>query len=280
MQSLYLMLPNTNIMTIIEKRHVPIVTYLKLLRNRRPPLGMIGFIFLSMAVFVLLPVSVVVNSNSTAPYENYDAEAIATNGVIKNAVIIALENVTNVNVNGNNPLLITYGYEDGRKNVTDKFQTLDREKTLTYSVGDTIIIKAYKGQSQIVELASFSFPYEIFLLFPVLFGSLGLIFFLIGFFPAQRIFKLYESGLVKNANVYSMVVERGHGRSIEKYLFINYRYTGVGGKQLSGTTITTDLSLMQEMRQNEEIKIFVSEIDESTSTVVPLKLAIKQGWRI
>lgn len=267
-------------MTTIEQRHVPIFTYITLLRSRKTPIGFIGFIFMAVGLFIFLPVGILVSSETTASYENYDTEAITAHGTITDAVVTFTEEVTNVTVNNQHPLKIAYTYTDAGKTVQDTFQTLDRNKADLLSVGTPVKIKVYKGQSQPVGMEPFSFPFVIFLVFPGIFAILGVIFFLIGFLPAHRIFKLYQNGLVRHATVYSMLIEHGRGRNVRQYLVINYRYSGAGGRQLSGTSTTTDLSLMQHMRQDDDIKIFVSETDETISTIVPHKLAVKQGWRI
>jgi hypothetical protein len=267
------------IANIMEKRNVPLLAFFPLLKGKKP-FGMLGLIFLIVSVVMIIPLTIILNT-ATAPYEKYDHDAIAEKGVERDAIINTIEPVLNVTDNGRHPVIISYEYPGSEGKALDKFQTIDLAKVETLKTGDTIKVKEYNGQSAIVGFQPYSFPFEFFYMLPVTFFSIGLIFFLIGFVPAYKVFKLYQSGIVKDAKVYSMLIENvRRGRSHTKAVVINYNYTDSRSNKLFGTSTTTDLSVMQEMRQDDDIKIFVSETDETQSAIVPKKLAAKQGWRI
>lgn len=239
-----------------------------------------GLIFMTMSLMSLV-VLFFVSSEVSEPYENYDYKAIQQNGVEKQAVITGLGPLSNVSVNGQNPVVISYDYKGGTRTVSDKFQTFNLEKTLNYKQGDTLTIKTYNNESAVVGLEPYSFPLGPILIGPGIFLIVGSIFFLIGFIPALKIYRLYQNGIVKEATVFSMYIDSGTSRSnFGKSIIVNYHYLDSRSNKVAGTSYTSDLSIMQHIRPDDIIKIFVSEIDEIQSTMVPKKLAVKNGWRV
>lgn len=222
-----------------------------------------------------------IESEVSEDYEKYDHTAILKNGKEKAAIITRLKPLTNVSVNGDNPLVVSYDYKDGVKTLSDKFQTFDLEKTLNYKQGDTIKVKFYKGQSVIVGLEPYGFPIEFMVIGPAIFLLIGSIFFSIGFIPALKIYRLYQNGIVKEATVFSMYIDSGTTRNnLGKSIVVNYHYLDSRSNKIAGTSYTSDLSIMQEIRPDDTIKIFVSETDETKSTMVPKRLVAKYGWRV
>ena len=264
----------------MEKRHVPVSALFTLLKGKRP-FGIMGLIFTLFSLFVLLPLIIVIHSNLKEPFEKYDHAAIAQNGVEKDAVITAINPLLNVTDNGRNPVVISYDYSDNGKTVSDNFETIDLRKVDALKTGDTIKVKAYKGESAIQGLDAYSFPSEMFFMMPVTFFTVGFIFFLIGFIPAYKTYKLYQTGKVKEATVFSMFMDNGLPVSnFGKGIIVNYYYFDSRSNKLFGTSNAKDLTVMHEMRPDDTIKIFVSETDETKSTLVPKKLAVKNGWRV
>jgi hypothetical protein len=271
---------NTIYLTIImEKRHVPVTAIFKLLRGRKP-FGIIGlfFIIISLASVIVM---FAVESKVSEPYAKYDHAAINQKGVNKDGVITGLDSKTNVSVNGEHPVVISYDYKEGGKTVSDKFQTFELQKIANFKQGDAIKIKSYNNQSLIAGLEPYSFPFYLVLIGPTIFLLVGTIFFMIGFIPAYRIYKLYQTGIVKEATVFSMLADSGNSRNnFGRAIIVNYYYFDSRSNKIFGTTITSDLSVLHEMRPDDKTKIFVSETDETKSCLVPKTLAIKNKWKI
>jgi len=264
----------------MNKRHVSISTLFSLIKGKRP-FGIMGIIFLVMSIFVITPLIITLNSNVKAPHEKYDQQAIAKNGVLKDAVITSVSSLDNVTVNGRHPVLISYSYNTHGKTISDQFETMNIDKAATLSPGSNIKIKVYNGESAIEGFVPYSFPVGVFYIIPVIFFIIGSVVFLIAVVPAYRTYKLYSNGVVREAKIFSMFVNGGlpvtnMGRSV----LVNYYYFDARSNKIFGATSITDFSILHEKRPEDTIKIFVSETDETKSCMVPPTVAIKNNWKI
>ena len=263
----------------MNKRYVSPFVLIKLLRGKKP-FGIMGLIFIIVSVVSLIVMSNI-DTKMSEGYEKYDHSAVMQNGTEKEAFITKLEPLANVSVDGENPLVISYDYKEGTRTISDKFQTLDLEKTHNFKLGDAIKVKSYNNESVIVGLKPYGFPIEIFFMGPGMFLLVGSILFLIGFIPALKIYKLYQNGIVREATVFSMYIDNGTPRTnFGKAIIVNYHYLDPRSNKVSGTSYTYDFSIMHEVRPDDKIKIFVSETDESQSVMVPKKLDVKNGWKV
>ena len=176
---------------------------------------------------------------------------------------------------------ISYEYLEKGLTKSDKFQTMDLEKTNEMKIGSEIKIKAFENQSKIQNLESFTFPFYVFYILPLIFFILGSIFSFIGLIPALRDYNLYKNGVVKEATLISMVPNSGLPISgIGQSVLINYYYENRNGQKIFGKSKTTDFSIMVEKKVEEKIKVFVSENDETKSCLVPKLEALKNNWKI
>ncbi|MCO6146554.1 hypothetical protein [Flavobacterium sp. NRK1] len=260
-------------------RHIGFTTLLKIVQYKDPRFLM-GIIALLASVVTLL-LSISLSRNFNEPYENYDHEVINANGVEQEAIIVNLQSKDNVEINGKNPLVITYLFDDRGVNKIDKFKTLNVEKGGELSVGDKLKIKTYNGASSIIGYESFTFPFFLILLIaPVAFFLVGVMLLLRKIVPAIKIYRLYKNGIVHEAEVHSILTISGTPiTNKRRKVSIDYFYRIKEGEKKYGNTASTDFSLLAEMKAGDKVKIFISE-DGKHSCLIPKKEAIKNNWNI
>jgi hypothetical protein len=264
----------------MNKREVTFSNLITLIKNRRP-FSILGIVFVFSSIFILLPSILFMTNSFVEPYEKYDFAKIEQNGTEQNAKITDLRPVYNVTINGEHPLKISYEFIENGVTKSDKFRTMDLEKTNEMKIGNKIKIKTFENQSKIQNLESYTFPFYVFYIFPFIFFVLGSVFSFIGLIPAFRDYNLYKNGIVKEATLISMVPNSGLPISgIGQSILINYYYENRNGQKVFGKSKTTDFSIMVEKKVEDKIKVFVSENDESKSCLVPKLEALKNNWKI
>lgn len=264
----------------MNKRKVTFSNLITLIKSRRP-FSILGIVFVFTSLFIILPSILFMTKSIIEPYEKYDFNKIEQNGTEQSAKITDLQPVNNVSINGKHPLRISYEYLEKGVTKSDKFQTMDLDKTNKMKIGSEIKIKNFENQTKIQNLESFTFPLYLFYILPLIFFILGSIFSLIGLIPALRDYNLYKNGIVKEATLISMVANSGlpisgNGQSI----LINYYYEGRNGQKIFGKSKTSDFSIMVEKKVEDKIKVFVSENDETKSCLIPKLEALKNNWII
>lgn len=264
----------------MNKREVTFSNLVKLIKSRRP-YSILGIVFVFSSIFILFPSTIYISKTFTEPNEKYEFKKIEQNGIEQNAKIVNLKPVTNLTVNGEHPMLISYEYSKNGELKLDKFQTMELDKVANMNIGNEIKIKTFENQSKIQNLEPYSFPFYVFLILPFIFLLVGIPFLLIGLIPALRDYNLYKNGIVKEASIISMVPNSGLPISnIGQSILINYYHLGSSGEKIFGKSSTTDFSIMTEKKSEDKIKIFVSENDETKSCLIPKLEAMKNNWRI
>lgn len=264
----------------MNKRQVTFLNLITLIKSRRP-FSILGIVFLFSSLFIILPSILFMTKSFIEPFEKYDFEQIEQNGTEQIAKITDLRPVNNVTINGEHPLRISYEYIEKDVTKTDKFQTMDLDKTNEMKIGNKIKIKTFENQSKIQNLEPFTFPFYVFYILPLIFFILGSIFSFIGLIPALRDYNLYKNGIIKEATLISMVPNSGLPISgIGQSILINYYYEGKNGQKIFGKSKTSDFSIMVEYKVEDKIKVFVSENDETKSCLVPKLEALKNNWKI
>ena len=264
----------------MNNRKVTFLNLITLIKNNRP-FSIIGIVFVISSIFILLPSIFFIANSFVEPYEKYNFEKIEKNGIEKNAKITDLRPVNNVTINGEHPLKISYEFSNNGLSKSDRFQTMDLEKTNEMKIGSEIKIKFFENQSKIENLEPFTFPFYLFYILPGVFLIIGSIFSAIGLIPAFKIYYLYKNGIVKEGTIISLTPDSGlpitnFGQSI----LINYYYLATNGQKIFGKSKTTDFSIMTEKKAEDKIKLFVSESDENKSCIVPKLEALKNNWKI
>ena len=264
----------------MNKRKVTFSNLITLIKSRRP-FSILGIVFVFSSLFIILPSILFTTKSIIEPYEKYDFNIIEQNGTEQSAKITDLQPVNNVSINGKHPLRISYEYLEKGVTKSDKFQTMDLDKTNEMKIGSEIKIKNFENQTKIQNLEPFTFPLYLFYILPLIFFILGSIFSLIGLIPALRDYNLYKNGIVKEATLISMVPNSGLPISgIGQSILINYYYEGRNGQKIFGKSKTSDFSIMVEKKVEDKIKVFVSENDETKSCLIPKLEALKNNWKI
>ena len=262
----------------MEIRKVSLSTFFRLFKTKKP-IAIIGVVFTLLSLFFVLPMIIIISSGIKEKYETYDHETITNNGVRKTAIVLGVTTLQNITVNGVNPIVIEYEYDNNGTPVNDKLQTLEIEKVEKLSAGNNVIVKVLDNESVIEGIEPFSFPFEMFYLLPLVFLLVGVPLLLTALLPALRDFKLYKSGIIQEGQVEYMTQYDGLPISgIGKKTIVGYSYISHGIK-VFGESSTTDSMVLYEKKRGDSIKIFVSD-DGKRSCLVSKIEAIKNGWNI
>lgn len=241
-----------------------------------------GLAFILGPMLMLVPM-LLVKSATQRPFEKYNYEEIIRSGTPATAHITDIYLVTNVNVNGQSPRLITYQYTDGGQPRTDQFETFDTERASTLHPNDELSIKVLDGKSIIPALKPFSFPFTTLLLaIPGLFTLVGLPFLLIGLLPTLKKYRLYRYGLVRAGTVQGITAQSriaSLASAVPGYI-VSYQYAGLAQLQVFGESLTNDMLLVNSKKLNDTVQILVSPTDEKTSCLLPRLVALKNNWQI
>jgi hypothetical protein len=261
-------------------RPVKFKTLFTLVRSKGP-LAIIGLVFTLVSLVFVLPIVIIVSSALKTPFEEYNFKEIEKNGIEKIAKITFVKTINNVSINNEHPQLISYEYENNGQRVSDKFETLDLEKTAGFSIGKEIKILVNQNQSIIKGLEPFSFPTELFFLFPFIFLLIGIPMLLVGLLPALRTFNLYKTGLVKDA--YLVALDTNAIASAFRFnqsVLVHYYFLNEFGSKVFGKSTTSDLLMLKDKKAGDIVKVFVSENDENKSCLIPGPEAMKYNWSI
>lgn len=237
------------------------------------PFAGIGLVFILLSLFVFVPLIVVFNASKN-DYEKYDHDIIRKKGKDIKGTITSIQTQQNVTVNiVYHPQIIDYTYEENSHAKTDRFKTLVNISRQSFHVGDTVNIKAYRGQSVLVDYEPFSFPVKLFYILPAVFLLVGSPLFLMGLLPVLKHYQLYKSGTRKNATIVSLATANTVSTwPLQQNVVVHYFYTGHLGHTIIGTSISNGLHLLAEKKVQDNIDIFVSATDENKSCIVPKEL--------
>jgi len=263
------------------KRQVNFWILLNLIKSRGV-FAILGIVFTALSLFVFIPLLIILPNALTHPYQKYDFKGIEKNGIDKAAKVTSLQEIYNVTVNGQHPIIIGYEYENNGQSVSDKFETMDLDKINNLAVGSDIKVLVYEKQAMIKGLTSFTFPIQLFYLFPVLFLGFGLPALLSALIPALKTFTLYKNGIVKEAHVISVSLSQSPIGIIsnQQKIVVNYYFINDYGTNIYSEATTSDLLILKDKKAGDIIKIFVSEKDENQSCLIPALEAMKNNWDI
>ncbi|AMR31786.1 hypothetical protein A0256_10320 [Mucilaginibacter sp. PAMC 26640] len=218
------------------------------------------------------------------PYEKYDYREIKQKGTELQAAITLIHSVDNLSYNGQHPIVLSYRYDNNGTVAEDKFETLGSEKitALGLDSSKTATVFVYKNQSVVKDLDQFSFPIDTFYILPGIFLLIGIPFLLIGLIPALRVYNLYKTGLVKDAYLISMESITGGllATRFRQSIEVNYYYLNQVKDKIFEKSNTTDLLILNDKKEGDVIKIFISKTDEHNTCIVPRLEAMKYKWSI
>lgn len=257
-------------------RTVPLSVLFKLIKEK--PISLVGLLFVFGALFFMFPLLLVLMPQLKTDQDRYDYDAISQRGEIVTATVRDLQQLRNVTVNGQHPLRIGYDYPANGALKQDVFQTFDLDKARRLEVGDTVTVRSYQGQSAIVGLENFRFPYFLFFLIPVVFVLIGTPFLFFGMLPVWKKFNLYRSGIPRKGTLVAMTPKTSrYARHANPHVSVDYYFTGTGGERVFGNASTADFSILNEKKSGDDLKLLVSE-DEKNSCLVPQLENLKYHW--
>lgn len=259
------------------KRRVKLTTLFRLLNNKKPygTLAIVFFVFsLGIGLF-MLPFGLVFKSETGG----YDFKTIEKYGQQREAKITYIKTVKNLEINGENPVVISYEYDHNGNKVEDKFETLDLKNISGFNIGTTIKILVYNKQSMIKNIKPYSFPGQLFYLIPLPLFIASVVLLLIALFPALGIYNLYKFGVIKDAVIVSVGMDnemtKVPGFNIKTK--IRYFFTDNNQNQVFANEDLKDFLLIGK-KEGDSIKIFVSEKGDNKSCVIPILEAVKNNW--
>jgi hypothetical protein len=260
-----------------QPRPVHARTILELVRRRSMFLKLGGIfaivgIFMSLIFFTFL-------STLDDGEQKIDYPTVYKNGHEATAVITNIETQYNVSINHQHPSIITYRYEATGKSTEAKFTTLAPDAVARMQVGDSIPIKHLNGQSAITNLEPFAFPFMIFYIVPLIFLLMGVPCVLLLIKQTLRDIHIVKYGTIADAEVISITHKPGTSKR-RATLRIHYQYNTSRHGAMLADDITTDMSMLNTLRQGDIVKIFVSPEDESKSILISRLEAVRNNWAI
>nr|WP_233166912.1 hypothetical protein [Pedobacter sp. ASV2] len=147
-----------------------------LLCKQYPTLSKMGLIYTSISLFILIPGILLLEHSSTEDYQRYNFDSIEKNGSSLTGRITKIEVDKLFTVNDEHPTIIYYTFILDGKIKKDRMKVLDIKFTSNIKIGDRINVKLFNGESKIKDVESFSFPFYIAYIVPLIFLTLGIIF--------------------------------------------------------------------------------------------------------
>ena len=251
-------------------REVKLATKLKLFFRNKP-------IAILAIVFTILPIMMVLIFQMTNGVDipKVDYEKVMEKGILTKGKITERTILTNQTINDVHPSIVTFEYLVGDKKKISRVKTLSVEKLKRLQNSISIDIKYLNDESVIVGLEPFEFPAFILLMFL----PFGLLFFGYLVFKVMNELKLYRYGEIKTAKLVAMVAD--HGLPISgfgKKIKLDYQYKTDNGKVILGSSTTNDYSLLNKLKNDDDIEIFVLPNDQTKSCMIPKLEAIRNNW--
>jgi hypothetical protein len=262
------------------KRRVNFSTLFGLFKSKQP-YGILSIVFIVIAVF-FLPFTFIFPAAFKGENDNYDVSGIKKYGSQQEAVITYIKTVSNLTINEEHPVVISYEYQTAGNKVKDKFETLDFENIASFKIGTPIKIMVYKGQSIIKGIERYSFPAFLFFLIPIVLFVTGIILFLIALTSALKTYSLYRNGVIKEA----VIVATDFGNAIgaltkyKKSVAVNYYFMDEHQNKVFGEFESKDFLFLMNKKEGDKIKIFVAENDFNKSCLVPNLEAARNNWNL
>lgn len=261
-------------------REVRLKTKIELLKHRPVQTFVAIYLILFGVLFATFGVTLTLSFvDKTVPSVDY--EEINKKGKLTIGEITNIETQYKLTINNEHPTIIGYKYKADGQEFNSKYQILAPDKVSAMKIGDKIEIKFLDNESIINGIEPSSFPVWIFVLIPFPFFIIGIVLIIPSIMRFKKDLSLYKYGKVVDAELISMMPKSGFMfSSFGQRILANYKYQTSAGQNALGESIITDFSIINEKKQGDMIKIFVSEQEESKSCLIPKLEAIRNNWRI
>lgn len=236
-----------------KMRKLRLISYWKWLIQKKSTLGAIGFsIFFAAFSWPML-----------ALFENpqgFDPEEVLSNGIELDGIVVGIGENANLTINGRHPAIVRFEFEtDGIKRKADH-QTMDFLGVSELEVGSKVNLKFYEGNSILLGIDPYEFPFGMFNVFYIVPLVIFAISALILTFHLKGKVPIYKEGIVTDGEIVSLEplyhYKKIAFRSLSKnHHRIFYTFKDRIGKQHTGTEVTTDKLLTQESKKGDRLKI-------------------------
>lgn len=197
-------------------------------------------------------------------------------GIEVEGVIDKKEIVSNTTINGENPIKVTYTYQDNEGVKRDSIETMSLSTVNNWKVGDKIRVKYHEGDSIIPDAEPVNFPFWVFSLIPLIPSCVGLTFLGWGLAGAWKKRYLYSRGEERVGKIISMAPTGGDRMFFLKPSFrIHYAFENQNGKTSYGDSVSSDIALMNEKRKGDDIFLLISPVNERVNCVLDERIMCK-----
>ncbi|PSG90902.1 hypothetical protein C7H52_06415 [Aurantibacter aestuarii] len=203
-----------------------------------------------------------------------NAEKIQSDGKKANATLTRIKGIDNITINGNNPQILTYEFDNNGQKTESKFSVFEPEKTDNLKVGDIIPIKYLNGESMPTEFEQYSFSMDFMYYIAGVILLIGLILCYILYSQINKEISLYKTGRIMEGKIIS--ISHNKGFTFSKFgspIDVHYEY---GNKVAKSRT--NNFALTNNKSIGDSIRILVS-LDGNESCLYPELIAKTNGWK-
>jgi hypothetical protein len=187
-----------------------------------------------------------------------------------------VEPVYNETFDGVHPERVYFTYLSDGKTSEGAMDTLSLDMVSKWTAGDVITVRYLEGEATIPDLQAATFPTEVFVVMPLMFGLIGLPFLIYAVMGALGKRKVLMFGDVRRARLLSMVPVQSFGMFGSAFLKTrfetNYSYLNDANEEIYGKSYTTDLVLLNEKKRGDEIEVLVAPARTKQTAVVDSKV--------
>ena len=210
---------------------------------------------------------------NSLPY-NENLTKIQNDGIKTNAILTDIKAFDNININGNNPQILTYEFDFNGQKTKSKFTVLDPDKTSSLNTGDSITIKHLNGDSIPTEFEQYSFRLGFMYYIAGIVLLIGLVLSYLLYSRIKKEITLYKTGRIKEGKIIS--ISNNKGFTFSKFgssMDVHYEY---GNKVAKSRT--NNFALTNNKSIGDSIRILVSK-DGNESCLYPELIAKTNGWK-
>jgi hypothetical protein len=146
---------------------------------------------------------------------------------------------------------------------------LSVETVARWRPGQEIAVRYLGDDATVPNLEPGDFPFWVFLWGPLPFVAVGVPLLWYAIAGARRQVEVLRLGVAAKARFIAFTPISSHGMRFAKVRFeVSYAYAAQGGETLTGSSLTTDLALLNEKKKGDEIDILVLPNQEKRSLLL------------
>ena len=240
----------------------------------RPILLLFAFQGIAFALLLFLPLGVMMNSlGDSFPFVE-NAEKIKSEGTKANATLIDIKGIDNISVNGNNPKILTYQFDNNGQKTESKFSVFEPDKTDNLKIGDIIPIKHLNDASIPTDFEQYSFNMDFMYYIAGVVFIIGLIFCYFLYTRINKEISLYKTGRIMEGKIVSIIHNKGFTFSkFGSSMDVHYQYANNFTKSR-----TNNFALTNNKSIGDSVRILVSQ-DGNESCLYPELIAKTNDWK-